>query len=384
MKHILFVIPYLTTGGTNRSLQCLLSFIDSTQYDVDVFVLAEGGVYQGGFPNSRILPCDGLVDSIIGHYSNKKGLRRIMSGIAKTLCKLTDYKFQEYVFRRASKKLQVAKYDAVVAYSEGVATAFVGHIRHYNKIAWIHCDYASYCGLNRNRDEYGIYKGYKSVVCVSQYTRQSFLKYYPPLDTRTFAIHNLVDDRMMVEKSRENSDITFCHDRINIVSVGRIDPVKRMSAIPEIASRLRARNLDFNWFIIGPTGSAEEYKKLTDNVEKYKCGESVFLLGEKSNPYPYIKKADLLVDPSQSEACPYVINEALLLGTPVVSTDFGSASEFIVDGKNGIISQLDKIHLAILNLVSDKRRFETINRNVSEFRYDNPTLLYKILSLLNG
>ena len=41
-----------------------------------------------------------------------------------------------------------------------------------------------------------------------------------------------------------------------------------------------------------------------------KLSENVTLLGEKENPYGYIKAADLLLIPSYSEAATMVIGEA--------------------------------------------------------------------------
>ena len=43
----------------------------------------------------------------------------------------------------------------------------------------------------------------------------------------------------------------------------------------------------------------------------------------------------MVVSTSVSEACPNVINEAKILHTPIVATNFGSVYEFIEDGVNG-------------------------------------------------
>lgn len=384
MKRLLFVIPYLTTGGTNRSLQCLLSFIDAGQYEVDIYVLAKGGVYTNLFPNSKLLPVDKYVDSIIAHLDTRKGFERYLSVLTKVMCKLTDYKFQRYIFKRTAKRLKANNYDAIIAYSEGVATEFVSHIVHPNKIAWIHCDYASYHDMNGTKDETDVYRSYKSVVCVSQFTRRSFLKFYPQLESRTFAIPNLIDSAMMVEKSAELTVTDFDKNYFNIVSVGRIDPVKQMSAIPEIASRIHKDNPTMRWYIIGPKGSEAEYNRLIDNIRLYECEDYVILAGEKANPYPYIKQADMLVVPSKSEACPYVVNEAKVLGTPVVTTDFGSASEFIEDGITGRITTLKDLHTIINQFINDEALTTKIRNNLSSFTYDNESLLKSIYERLDG
>ena len=46
-KKILFVIPEYSHGGTNKSLESLLSAIDEKRYEISIFSLYEdGGVLQ--------------------------------------------------------------------------------------------------------------------------------------------------------------------------------------------------------------------------------------------------------------------------------------------------------------------------------------------------
>ena len=54
---------------------------------------------------------------------------------------------------------------------------------------------------------------------------------------------------------------------------------------------------------------------------KEKDINNVYYLGEKTNPYKYIEKSRMLVSPSRDEGLPGVQIEALVLGTPVVSTN---------------------------------------------------------------
>lgn len=384
MKRLLFVVPYLSTGGTNRSLQCLLSFMDTDRYDIDVFALAGDGVYKDHFTNCTLLPASPLIDSIIGRFENKRGFGRVLGLISKTLCKLTNYKFQHVAFSLVANQLCKKGYDAVIAYSEGVATEFVGTVKHRNKIAWIHCDYASYYGQNGCKNENSLYESFKSIVCVSQFTRKSFLSFYPNLNDKTTSINNLLDVDMMKRLSKEETDMELDSSKFNIVSVGRIDPVKQMSAIPAIAARLRARSLNIRWYIIGPKGTDKEYNLLKDNIKEYDCQDYVLLLGEKSNPYPYIRKANLLVVPSKSEACPYVVNEAKVLGTPVVVSDFGSAPEFVTNGDCGFVVPLDKMADIMAELVIDNKKYQEICENLLAFDYDNAGLLNQVNSLCDA
>lgn len=54
-------------------------------------------------------------------------------------------------------------------------------------------------------------------------------------------------------------------------------------------------------------------------------------LGQVDNPYPHLRRFDLLVLPSRDDPFPLVVLEAMLLGTPVVAFDVGAVREQVGD-----------------------------------------------------
>ena len=60
-------------------------------------------------------------------------------------------------------------------------------------------------------------------------------------------------------------------------------------------------------------------------------------LGFKEKALSYIQNADALVICSSHEGIPYVLLEALILGTPVVATAVGGIPEVITDGIDGLL-----------------------------------------------
>ena len=63
--------------------------------------------------------------------------------------------------------------------------------------------------------------------------------------------------------------------------------------------------------------------------------------GYISNPYPFIKKADVLVLSSRHEGFPGVLVEALAIGTPVVATDCSGAKEVLRQGYYGLVVSVE-------------------------------------------
>ena len=382
-KRILFVVTYLDTGGISRALQNFLNCYDTSLYGVDVFAMAHQGVYQGNLKNCVLLPPDRMINAAIGRYEHQRGITKVESLVCKIIDKVSGYRFHNYLLRKAGKKLvEKAQYDAVIGFSEGLPTLFVSMMKHPNRIGWIHCDYANYLKVGSGKLEQDIYESLQSVVCVSEFTRETFIKIYPSLSDRTYAIYNILDDKMMRSKSSEPIDEPFDDSCFNIVSIGRIDPVKRLSIVPELACKITDAGCKIRWYVIGPKGTDGELQLLLENRSKYQMEEVVLLLGEKANPYPYIAQADLLVNTSISEACPYVINEAKILGTPVVCTDFGSAKEFVDNGRNGYCESIGDMADRIIWLVQNPNRINGMRECLSHFAYDNTQILRKIDTLI--
>ncbi|WP_422462351.1 glycosyltransferase [Endozoicomonas sp. ALB115] len=68
-------------------------------------------------------------------------------------------------------------------------------------------------------------------------------------------------------------------------------------------------------------------------VEDLGIKERVLFAGFHSNPYPWIKNADLFVMSSDSEGLPTVLIESLIVGTKVISTDCPTGPREILTGE---------------------------------------------------
>ena len=379
-KRVLIIISSFRWGGINRALQNWLNAISPDEYQVDLFVLVHSGNYEGTFSNCELLPKNKFLGTLLDQKEYQKGLAKILFLALKVLNKLTKGKFQHWLYGKSGNNLVKGKnYDAVIAWGEGVPTVFVSHIEHSNKIAWIHCDYTQY---TNGPTEKTIYDKFKSIVCVSKYTRKTFLSYYPEMETKVHAIYNILDIDEIKRLSKEPMDIEYDKNVFNIVSVGRVAPVKRFSEIPAIAKKVKDAGCEFCWYIVGPYCEDKEYHKIVDDTKAFGLSGQVVMLGGKDNPYPYIANADLLVCTSISEAAPFVILEALCLKKPVVSADFGSAGEFVIDCQSGYISNIESIDKPIIGLITDSQSIQSEKDARRSFIYGNSIVLRKINCLL--
>lgn len=384
-KKILIVIPSFSIGGTIVSLHSLLSLMDTSKYEIDVFALSRAGEYLNRLPNCRVLP-ENMWLSLRYFGSNplkkffvcllrvfRVGLSKIGISIVPFLCKI------------GGRQLKMDSYDVVISYVESI-NPIVCYYPAKKRIAWIHCDYSRHLALAKKRSEENVYTQFKHIICVSEFAKSVFCKFYPNLSSRVHAIHNVINEENIRCQAQKTSDLEplFKTDRFTLVSVGRLDPVKQFDKIPYIAAEIkRLTAKPFYWYIIGGSrGFQTMENQIRNDVINQGVSDNVVLLGEKSNVYPYMVKADLYVSTSLSESFPLVINEAKALGIPIVSNNFGSASESIEDGVDGYIVPIESMADVIVNLIETESLLYGLRSQIKNKKYDNSFIIKQIESLL--
>lgn len=206
--------------------------------------------------------------------------------------------------------------------------------------------------------------------------RNVFISVYPQLSLNTIRIFNAQNSSFIKQMAVIDDRYSFTKGLFYIVSIGRFDPVKRFSYIPRIAKELSDQGLLFKWLIIG---DGIERSAVEKNIKELGVCDSVECIGIKSNPYYYIANSNLVVSLSLSEACPRIINEAKILHTPVVCTDFTSAYEYINSGYDGIINEINLMSNSIKLMIQDKELYNRIKARILNFEFDN----HEILDTLN-
>ena len=172
---------------------------------------------------------------------------------------------------------------------------------------------------------YSLYLGYKfciprldKIVAVSETVKQDLLTYIKkPVEV----IYNIHDFDAMTSKSNEDVILTdeLILSKPYIVFVGGLYDLKGPDRLIKAFAQSNLSG-KLNLIFVAPDvkNNLPRYEQLSEDMG---VKENVFFLGYRENPYPYIKKASLLVSPSRSEGLPGVVIESLFLGTPVVCTN---------------------------------------------------------------
>lgn len=379
MKKILFILPYYKIGGTLTSFSNLIPLIDKNEYEVSAFALTND------VDDVAILPKGvnyiGLNTGTASENTARKGLKsKIISflKLGKRLLTKLGYDPSDIVFKKMAKALS-GKYDVVIAFQEGQATRMAQYVSESEKIAWIHSIYSRFKSFENAYTD--VYCSFDKIVCVSHTAAKDMLDCEPQWKKKIYVVYNSIDKNIVNEKAAVGKSF---NKAVNLVSVGRIDPVKRFSCIPEIANKLLASGFDFDWWIIGGVVVREEYDNLIANIKKYHVEEYVHPLGALSNPYPYIKSANMLVCLSSSETFNYTIAEAKAIGIPVVSTDFPCAFEFIEHEKTGLILPIEKVAEGIKRMLEDNTLYLDIQKCLLSSKEETTITKEQFQSLLKN
>lgn len=316
IKILFFIDTTLASGGAEKVLRELVNNMDQSKFHITVHTLWKEDAEKY------------LVHGIRYRYVFDKRT------------KLNERRFQLESALGLTYRMHLADdYDIEVAYLEFGPTKVLARSsnKKAQKIAWIHCnllkeiqDLSGFLGKTKNW-----YSKYDKVVCVSELIQQGFTKLFGN-QPEAIKIHNTVDDTAIRNKAKDSLPDGICRKKPTVVTVGRLYPVKGYDRLLEAHLGLIRNGLDHDLWILGegPDRAAME-KYIAEN----ELTNSVHLLGFHSNPYPFMREADVVVCSSYSEGFSTMVTEALILGKPVVTTPCSGMDELLGDSEFGLITE---------------------------------------------
>lgn len=394
-KKILICSHWMEIGGAERALLGLLYSLDYSKYDVDLYLCRHTGEFMQLIPaDVHLLPEDKHAASIavpakqvlkngdlgillgrtVGKFCSKVYLRRHKCGINNIAVEYGG----RFTYPFVSKVKPGTVYDLAISFLE--PHYICAHkVQAKKKIAWMHTDYGSIdVDLKAG---YKVWSQFDAIAAISNDCRNSFAKKFPKLSNRLVLIENINPFQLIKKQAAEHDASKELSGQIKILSIGRFCTAKNFDNIPDICARLLRAGLDVKWYIIGYGGDeALIRQKITEiHMEDY-----VILLGKKGNPYPYIKACDLYVQPSRYEGKCVTVQEAQMLGKPVVITRYATSASQLDDGVDGVIVPMDNEGCAtgIAALLRDPEKMRTLSENCKARDYSNAQEVEKLYKLM--
>lgn len=391
-KKILFVIPSLDAGGGEKSLVNLLGGIDLARFEVDVVLFHKTGLFLSMVPpgvnvteiggDYRIFS-KGILHSLIGFLmkgSIGRAVARLRFALANSNApNVSKAEQQSWKFVSQAIAPLEKKYDAAIAFLEKSSVYFVvDKVTANKKIGWIHTNYGN-SGMQADFDE-PYFAKLDAIVTVSDECAAALENAFPARREKIGVIHNIVSAQT-IWKLAETGAAHEMKNGFNIVSVGRLSPEKGFDLAVETCARLAKKGIDANWYVIG---EGRELPALTARIDELGLNGRFHLLGARANPYPYVCKASVYVQPSKYEGKSMAIDEAKILRKPIVVTNYATVKDQIRDGENGIISKMDPESLAnaIIKITSDETLRDRLLENLESENLTTATEIEKFYRLL--
>ena len=168
------------------------------------------------------------------------------------------------------------------------------------------------------------------------------------------------------------------HDKPVVLAIGRLVPEKDFITLIEAFAIVRSKK-DARLIILG---DGPERKNIEAAIARHSLQDCVELSGFRSNVFPWLRSADLLVLSSITEALSAVLIEALACGTPVVSTDCGGPAEVLENGRYGILVPLKDPQMmaeAIVKTLEARHDRDLLRQRGHYFSVDKAAVSYEKL-----
>lgn len=320
MKSICFVIHDLSVGGAEKVLVNLVNNMDQTKFDISVIALFGGGV------NEQFLK---------PHIHYRAVFPKVFPGNSRLMKLLTPDQLHRLCIK--------AHYDIEVAYLEGPSARIVSGCPYKDTklVSWIHVEQHTQklaAQSFRSFDESAAcYSRFDKVVCVSEYVKKDFLSIYPQLQD-VQVLYNTNETAQILEQMNEPiEDKSFDNNDIKLCGVGKIVPVKGFDKMARIHCRLRKEGYLIHSYVLGV---GDDREKIEQYLREQGEENSFTFLGYQTNPYKYVHRCDLFVCASIAEGFSTAATEALIVGTPVCTTDVSGMKEMLGEhNEYGVVTE---------------------------------------------
>ncbi len=372
---LLFRHRSMEMGGVEKVMLSLLNNLDKEKFDMTVLLSLNQGELRNEFPHHvrKIYLAEGKED-----FSKNYLLQKFQ--LFKRIIKLEKFRKSPEII---DKEILKENYDIEIAMTyNDFDSVLQSTNKNSKKIGWFHSeiDLPKLQPLVPKIIRH--FPQFDYMVYCSEKIMQIMHRTYPNLP---YPPESVIVNAVPVDEIRKKSEekIPDFKNRPVFVSVGRLHTRKGYHKLMDAHHRLLKDGFEHSVVIIG---DGEELTNLLSQQKKLGVEETFILAGNKMNPYPYIRNADFFILPSESEAWPLVISEALILQKPIIATRVGDVEFMIEDGKTGhlIRYETSEIYEAMKKFLTNESFVQNIKENLIniEEQFDNRKIFNKVEKII--
>lgn len=295
-KELLFSINDLRVGGIETAIINLLNNIDYKKYNVTLVMEEKTGVLLKNV-NKNVKVQELKV-------SNNKNviIRKGINFIRKLNFSILNYHKFDFSCCYATYSLSANKIALTASKNNSIYV--------HSNYRYIYKDKTEFKNFFNCRN----ILSFRRIIFVANEAEKDFIKIYPELKNKCLVLNNFIDPDKILKLSTEKISENHPKNKKLFVFIGRLDDSsKKVSRAINLLKSLS----DVNLLIVGDGPDRKMYEDL---VTKNDLSKRVTFVGQKTNPYPYIKLADYIILTSDYEGFPVTYLEAITLHKRILTT----------------------------------------------------------------
>lgn len=338
--HVLMFVSHLGGGGAEKHLVRIANHLDRSRFRVSLVLLRGGGAYQGELSQDiRVHVLDG-------------GMRFAAFALAGVIARERP----DVVF-------------SVMDAANCMALCAASWVRPSPPVVVgiqfpVTIELAQDLSLSRTFMKAAIpvlYPRADRIVALSRGVRDDLKRWLPALGPATHVIHNAgFDDRVLEQAEAPIEVPPHLREGPILVACGRLTAQKGFDVLLDALVLVRERIPAKLWIL----GEGPLRDVLQAQAGSLGLAPHVWFGGFRTNPYAYMRRADVFVLSSVNEGFANVIVEAMAVGTPVVSTDCPYGPSEIIRGEpEGVlvpVGDAPALAAAVVRLLGDQARRGTM------------------------
>lgn len=379
------MIGTLQSGGVSKSIVNLLNVMDRTTYDVHLLLLDRAGdILSPYLPSDITVHVNREIENLhrglrgvrallfAGHLLLAFGslLRMLMSKISRAWAG----RWLAYLMPRFTD----LTFDLILDYGGQQQLYYmVDKLDGKKKITFFHNDYSKWPYYYAADRLY--YPKVDQILSISQTCVDVLKAYFPDCKDKISVMQNISSPVLITKQANETVDLPIAP--LLLVSLGHIMRRKGTDFSIDAAKILQKKGVEFKWMLVGKVVE----KDLIRRIEQEGLADRFVVLGIRSNPYPYIKAADIYVHPARFEGKSIALDEAKILCKPIIVTNFSTVNDQFEDRVNASICEMngDALADAIIELAANKELRQSYVDYLNAQVVDNSSEVEKLYAFID-
>ena len=374
---VLFRHRSMEMGGVEKVMLSVLNNLDQEKFEMTVCLSLNQGELRDEFPNHvrKVFLTDGKED-----FSKNKFIQKFQLFKRKLLLEKLS-KNPEIV----DKEILKENYDIEIGMTYNDFELILNSSnKNSKKIGWFHSE------INLPKLQPLVPKILEHfpqmdhIIYCSEKIQKIMHEVYPNLQ---YPAESVIINAIPIEEIKKKAEeiIPDLPKNPVFVSVGRLHTRKGYHKLMDAHFQLLKDGFPHSVLIIG---DGEELPNLLAQQKKLGVTETFVFAGNKMNPYPYLKNADFFIMPSESEAWPLVIAEALILQKPIIATKVGDVETMIKDRKTGYLIdyKTGEIYEAMKEFLTNESLVSEIKKNLKDIEneFDNQKIFDEVEEIITN